>query len=93
MALTQFAANKSSLANSTKVISAEVMMAQFIAVHNLLFLAADHLSSLFSTLFPDSYHRLLCALIFLESLLLRFIFTLTFDILKATMRGAIIRYA
>ena len=39
---------------SSKVISAEVMMAQFIALHNLPFQAADHLSDLVSSMFPDS---------------------------------------
>ena len=36
------------------VISAEIMMAQFIAMHNLPFEAADHLSTLLPTMFPDS---------------------------------------
>ena len=36
------------------VISAEVQMANFIALHNLLFQTADHLSDLFSKMFPDS---------------------------------------
>ena len=36
------------------VISAELMMAQFIAIHNLPFEAADHLSTLFPVMFPDS---------------------------------------
>ena len=36
------------------VISAEIMMTQFIAMHNLPFEAADHLSTLFSAMFPDS---------------------------------------
>ena len=36
------------------VISAEIMMAQFIAMHNLPFEAADHLSTLFPAMFPDS---------------------------------------
>ena len=53
MALTQFSSTKS-LTHSSRVISAEVMMAQFIAMHALQFLAADHLPSLFSTMFPDS---------------------------------------
>ena len=39
---------ESSLSHSTKVISAEVMMAPFIALHNLPFQAADHLSDLYS---------------------------------------------
>ena len=39
---------------SSKVISAEIMMAQFIAMHNLLFQTADHLSDLFTATFPDS---------------------------------------
>ena len=45
---------ESSLSHSTKVISAEVMMAQFIALHNLPFQAADHLSDLVTSMFPDS---------------------------------------
>ena len=36
---------------ASKVVSAEVMMAQFIAMHNLPFQAADHLSGI---MFPDS---------------------------------------
>ena len=36
------------------VISAEIMMAQFISMHNLPFEAADHLSTLLPTMFPDS---------------------------------------
>lgn len=43
-----------SSSQALKVISAEVIMAQFIAMHNLPFQAADHLSDLFSTMFPDS---------------------------------------
>ena len=38
----------------TKVISAEVMMCKFIAMHNLSFQTADHLSNLLSNMFPDS---------------------------------------
>ena len=45
---------ESSMSHSSKVISAEVMMAQFIALHNLPFQAADHLSDLVSSMFPDS---------------------------------------
>ena len=45
---------ESSMYHSSKVISAEVMMAQFIALHNLPFQAADHLSDLVSPMFPDS---------------------------------------
>ena len=45
---------ESSISHSSKVISAEVMMAQFIALHNLPFQAADHLSDLVSSMFPDS---------------------------------------
>ena len=37
-----------------RVVSAEVMMAQYIAMHNLPFEAADHLSKLFSAMFPDA---------------------------------------
>ena len=36
------------------VISAELMMDQFIAIHNLPFEAAGHLSTLFPVMFPDS---------------------------------------
>ena len=53
----QKSVNITSLLNSSltsKVISAEVMMAQFIAMHNLPFQAADHLSGLLSAMFPDS---------------------------------------
>ena len=39
---------------STQVMSAELALAQFIALHNLPFQAADHLSSLFPVMFPDS---------------------------------------
>ena len=35
-------------------MSAELMMAQFIATHNLPFQTADHLSDLFTTMFLDS---------------------------------------
>ena len=38
---------------SAKVISAEIM-SQFIAMHNLSFQTADHLSDLVSAMFPDS---------------------------------------
>ena len=37
-----------------KVMSAEIMMSQFIAMHNLSFQSADHLSDLVSVMFPDS---------------------------------------
>ena len=37
-----------------KVTTAEVIMTNFIAMHNLSFQAADHLSSLFGAMFPDS---------------------------------------
>ena len=39
---------------SPKVISSEIMMYQFIAMHNLSFQSADHLSDIVSTMFPDS---------------------------------------
>ena len=39
---------------STQVMSAELALAQFIALHNLPCQAADHLSSLFPVMFPDS---------------------------------------
>ena len=35
------------------VVSAEMMMCQFITMHNLPFEAADHLSKLFPAMFPD----------------------------------------
>ena len=41
-------------AHEKNVISAEIMMTQFIAMHNLPFEAADHLLSLFPIMFPDS---------------------------------------
>ena len=41
-------------ANAKGVISAEIMMSQFIAMHNLSFQTADHLSDLVSSMFPDS---------------------------------------
>ena len=37
-----------------RVTSAEIKMAQFIAMHNIPFEAADHLSTLLPTMFPDS---------------------------------------
>ena len=40
--------------NARNVTSAEVMMTQFIAMHNLPFLAADHLCVLFPSMFSDS---------------------------------------
>ena len=39
---------------SPKVISAKIMMSQFIAVHNLSFQSGDHLSDLVSAMFPHS---------------------------------------
>ena len=45
---------ESSTPHASKVISAEVMIAQFIALHNLPFQAADHLSDLVPCMFPDS---------------------------------------
>ena len=47
---------ESSVAHSltSKVTSAEVMMARFIAMHNLPFQAADHLCDLLPFMFPDS---------------------------------------
>ena len=41
-------------AHAKKVTSAELMMSQFIAAHNLPFQAADHLYDLFTSMFPDS---------------------------------------
>ena len=41
-------------AHEKSVVSAEIMMAQFIAMHNLPFEAADHLSTLLPAMFPDS---------------------------------------
>ena len=40
--------------HSCKVMSAELMMAKFIALHNLLFQMADHFTDLVSSMFPDS---------------------------------------
>ena len=39
---------------TSKVTSAEVMIARFIAMHNLPFQAADHLCDLLPVMFPDS---------------------------------------
>ena len=44
----------SSLSHSSKVISAEIAMAQFIDLHNLSFQVADNFSDLVSSIFPDS---------------------------------------
>ena len=41
-------------AHTSKVTAAELAMVQFIAMHNLPFLAADHLTNLFPKMFPDS---------------------------------------
>ena len=43
-----------SLIHTQKVMSAELMMCQFIAMHNLPFQAADHLTDLFPFMFADS---------------------------------------
>ena len=40
--------------HAKKVMSAELMMVQFIAAHNIPFQTADHLSDLFTKMFPDS---------------------------------------
>ena len=40
--------------HSKRVTSAELMMCQFIAAHNIPFQAADHLSDMFRSMFPDS---------------------------------------
>ena len=45
---------QSSLSHARKVITAEVIMSNFIAMHNLSFQSAEHLSSLFGIMFPDS---------------------------------------
>ena len=45
---------KDSTDHQRNVISAEVRMANFIAMHNLSFQSADHLSDLLPTMFPDS---------------------------------------
>lgn len=42
------------LIHTSNVLSAEIKMTQLIAVHNLPFQAADHLSDLFKSMFPDS---------------------------------------
>ena len=39
---------------ASKVMAAELMMVQFIATHNIPFQAADHLSELVSSMFPNS---------------------------------------
>jgi hypothetical protein len=44
----------SQLSHTRKVTSAEVVMSNFIAMHNLSFQSADHLSQLFTVMFPDS---------------------------------------
>ena len=46
--------SSSQLSLARKVTTAEVMMSNFIAMHNLSFQCADHLSSLFGMMFPDS---------------------------------------
>ena len=51
--LTSFV-GESSISHSSKVISAEIAMAQFIALHNLPLQAADHLSDLVSSMLPNS---------------------------------------
>ena len=43
-----------SLAHTNRVISAEIMLSQFIALHNLSFQTFDHLSDLLASIFPDS---------------------------------------
>ena len=43
-----------SLAQAQKVLSAELMMSQSIAMHNLPFQAADHLTDIIPVMFPDS---------------------------------------
>ena len=40
--------------HAKKVMPAELVMAQFIAAHNLPFQTADHLSDLFTKMFPNS---------------------------------------
>ena len=45
---------QASLMHAERVLSAEVMMCQFIAMHNLPFQAADHLTDLLPSMFPDS---------------------------------------
>ena len=42
------------LSHIRKVTTAEVIMSNFIAMHNISFLTANHLSSLFAAMFPDS---------------------------------------
>lgn len=50
-----FGANQQQcLIHASNVLSAEIKMVQFIAMHNLPFQAADHLSDLFKSMFPDS---------------------------------------
>ena len=42
------------LTHISRVISAEIMLSQFIALHNLSFQTSDHLSDLLASMFPDS---------------------------------------
>ena len=51
--MTKFMDTASS-SQTNKVIAADVKMTQFIAMHNLPFSAADHLSELLPSMFPDS---------------------------------------
>ena len=52
--LTSMLGQSSSLSHARKVMTAEVIMCNFIAMHNLSFQSADHLSDLFGVMFPDS---------------------------------------
>ena len=45
---------ESSQSHKSRVLAAEVMMAQFVALHDVPFQAADHLTDLFQSMFPDS---------------------------------------
>ena len=42
------------MTHTKNMTTAEVMMCKFISMHNLPFLAADHLSSLLPSMFPNS---------------------------------------
>ena len=52
--LTGMLGQPSELSHIRKVTTAEVIMSNFIAMHNISFQTADHLSRLFGSMFPDS---------------------------------------
>ena len=49
-----FASVEANATLAKKVILAEIMMSQFIAIHNLSFHTAEHLSDIVFSMFPDS---------------------------------------